>query len=103
MGGVIVYTLLTSNLPFKEINHIESQEFQMPDDIAEACEDYLKSLLCKDEEQRSSADQALSHMWNTGMCVVLNFVETDAGVIKVTNLAGDIVAEVDDVTLDDST
>mmetsp|Transcript_40763 Transcript_40763/g.113317 ORF Transcript_40763/g.113317 Transcript_40763/m.113317 type:complete len:781 (-) Transcript_40763:100-2442(-) len=64
--GIIMYGLLDGRFPFKDEHDIKKKEPRIPKRVHPDCQDYLKQMLCKDEEQRISAAAVMTHCWITG-------------------------------------
>lgn len=63
--GVIMYGLLDGRFPFKDENDIKKKEPKIPKRVHPDCEEYIRGMLCKDENKRLSADDTVGHKWMT--------------------------------------
>lgn len=61
--GVIMYGLLDGRFPFKDESDIKKKEPKFPKRVHPDCEDYIRGMLCKDEQKRLSADEVMGHKW----------------------------------------
>lgn len=67
--GVILYTLLTGDMPFQDENiavilgQINRADYPMPDSISAEAADLIRRLLCRNPEERLSMSEVRSHPW----------------------------------------
>eukprot|EP00928_Gymnodinium_smaydae_P041055 TRINITY_DN27798_c0_g7_i1.p1 TRINITY_DN27798_c0_g7~~TRINITY_DN27798_c0_g7_i1.p1 ORF type:complete len:834 (+),score=254.93 TRINITY_DN27798_c0_g7_i1:75-2504(+) len=61
--GVIVYGLLESRFPFKDEEAARVRKPKLHPDLPTPCVDFVRSLLKKEENRRSSAAEAVNHPW----------------------------------------
>jgi len=65
--GVILYAMVTGNLPWTKRNQealfkqIRNGEYTIPSYLSSECSDLIKSLMCIDPNKRLSASEALQH------------------------------------------
>lgn len=61
--GIIMYGLLDGRFPFKDETEIKIKEPKFPRRLEPLCQDFISSMLHKDEKQRASADDVIVHGW----------------------------------------
>lgn len=70
--GVILYTMVTGQLPWTKRNQnelfkqIRRGEYRVPDYISDSCKDLIKGLMCVDTTKRLTLEQAMQHGWFKG-------------------------------------
>jgi len=64
--GVIMYGLVTGRFPFKGEDDVNNKKIQLPARATEDCNQLLKGLLNRNEEDRLNAKDALSHKFCHG-------------------------------------
>lgn len=68
-AGVILYAMLTGQLPWTKRNQtqlfaqIKRGEYSIPSYLSKDCKDIIKGLMTVDYEERLTIDQALEHPW----------------------------------------
>lgn len=71
--GVILYAMVTGNLPWTKKNQaqlfdqIKRGEYSIPDFISPSCQSLIRSLMCTDSAKRLSAVDALRHSFFDGL------------------------------------
>ena len=71
--GIMLYALLSSNVPFEGENRDETARMIVEEDVvfedfrflavSEPCKDLIRSMLAKDQRERPSLKQVLQHPW----------------------------------------
>jgi len=61
--GVVLYRLITNNLPFKNVSDILSGHFTDPDNISEECKNLIKQMLKVDSKKRITISNIMKHPW----------------------------------------
>jgi len=61
--GIIMYGLLDGRFPFKDENDIKTKGPKYPRRLDPVCEDFIKTMLQKEEKERASADELMVHSW----------------------------------------
>ncbi|KAK8846123.1 hypothetical protein M9Y10_020127 [Tritrichomonas musculus] len=67
--GVIMFVMLTGTIPWTErsdpliIKQIKAGQYATPKYLSDQCRDLINRLMCVDEKQRITIEQALMHPW----------------------------------------
>ena len=67
--GVILYALVSGNLPFDDdnirrlLNKVKAGAFQMPRDVSHNVRDLLSRMMTVDPEQRITLEGVINHSW----------------------------------------
>jgi len=61
--GVVLYSMLTTQFPFKTIADILKGDFKEPETISDVCLDLLKRMLVVKKEHRETLEGVLNHPW----------------------------------------
>lgn len=67
--GIILYVLVTGNVPFDDKNlsilhaKIKACQLQISDRLSSHCRDLLSRMICRDPERRATMEQVLNHPW----------------------------------------
>ena len=68
-AGVILYAMLTGQLPWTKRNQaqlfkqIRRGEYTVPHHLSPTCQDFIRGLMCVDVKKRLTIPQALEHEW----------------------------------------
>lgn len=65
--GIIMFGLLDGRFPFKDEEDIKKKNPRYPRQISPVCKSFIKTMIDKDEEKRSSAAQVMQHAYITGV------------------------------------
>lgn len=63
--GVVLFELLTASLPFYDEEHVKRATLFFPDSVSYSARDLLRKMLKKDEQDRSTFEEALEHPFIT--------------------------------------
>jgi len=61
--GVIMYGLATGRFPFRDEADIRAKEVKIPKRVHPTCEEFIKKMLKKKEEERLSSVEVVAHPW----------------------------------------
>lgn len=61
--GIIMYGLLDGRFPFKDEHDIKTKEPKYPRRLDPLCEEFIRTMLQKQEAERASADEIIVHSW----------------------------------------
>jgi len=61
--GVLLYAMLTSKLPFENLQQTLACQWEQPQNISEECKDILAKMIVCDPSQRISTKDILTHPW----------------------------------------
>jgi len=61
--GVVLYSMLCIEFPFKTIGEILKGKFKIPENVSPECEDLLKKLLTVKKEDRIQLKDVIVHPW----------------------------------------
>jgi len=61
--GIVLYSMLMADFPFKSIANILRGEFKEPENISMECLDLLKRMLVVKKENRETLDGVINHPW----------------------------------------
>jgi len=61
--GVLLYAMLTSKLPFENLQQTLACKWEQPQNISEECKDLLAKMIVRDPSQRISIKEILTHPW----------------------------------------
>jgi len=61
--GVIMYGLLDGHLPFSDQDDVKNKNIVFPKGTSSDCEDFVRSMLIRDEGERLSAAELVQHKW----------------------------------------
>jgi serine/threonine protein kinase len=64
--GVIIYGLINGKFPFRDEADVHKKEVTVPKGTPKECEDFVKKVLCKKEEDRPKAADVLKEAWISG-------------------------------------
>lgn len=59
--GVVLFSMLTGEFPFKTVSHIIDGSYTMPDYISPHCQDAIRAMLVVDGKLRATAKELLAH------------------------------------------
>lgn len=71
--GVILFALVTGELPWRGSNQVQiykqisTGSFEMPEGVSTLCSDLIKKLLVPEAQMRLTASEALKHPWLDGI------------------------------------
>jgi len=61
--GIVLYSMLMGDFPFKSIANILNGKFKEPENISMECLDLLKGMLTVKKENRETVEGAINHPW----------------------------------------
>jgi serine/threonine protein kinase len=61
--GVIMYGLATGRFPFRDEADIRAKEVKIPKRVHPTCEEFIKKMLKKKEDERLDSVQVIAHPW----------------------------------------
>ena len=61
--GILIYELLTGDIPVTEKDKPKQPPKQYPDFISRAAQDMMKKLLVRDPEKRMTIEELKDHIW----------------------------------------
>ena len=85
--GVVVYAMLTGQLPWTKRNQsqlfaqIRKGEYKVPSYLSEQCQNFIRGLMCVDTTKRLTIQDALDHPWMEG--VPVQFGDGPVGVVSL--------------------
>mmetsp|Transcript_174508 Transcript_174508/g.553940 ORF Transcript_174508/g.553940 Transcript_174508/m.553940 type:complete len:780 (-) Transcript_174508:217-2556(-) len=61
--GIIMYGLVSGRFPFRDETDVRTKEVKIPKRVHPVCEEFIKTLLDKNEKTRPTADMVMLHKW----------------------------------------
>jgi len=96
--GVVMYGLVTGRFPFKDEEAVRKKDIKVPKRAHRPCAEFIKSLVCKSECSRPSADELMEHYWvakseNLDDTQTVDDADSVAGALMIHDSANDCVKE----------